>query len=226
MSITVTGPNTRHAGRINGTRQNGIPLENFSNNYAWNGIRLFNDPIYSIRNPAEIPIVPAMSGIPLLEGNNSNASINGIIISDSGESGIASTTMTVTSNPAGVGGTPVWNGNSITGIDLNGLTANNHFIQFEFSIVDRADNNVIYRIRLTRNAAGDFNFGNPMIVLQNSSSSVITSDTLGHHGANATAGLLRTPSFWIGLGYIAANGWDTSTVGSRGYPRLARLGGQ
>jgi len=46
------------------------------------------------------------------------------------------------------------------------------------------------------------------------------------NGINATSGTLRTPSFWTGLGYTTANGWDTSTVGSRGYPRLARLSGQ
>jgi len=134
--------------------------------------------------------------------------------------------MTVTSTPVGEGGTPVWNGNSITGIDLSGLTSNGHFLQFEFSILDKAGNNVIYRIRLTLNADEDFIFGTPIIVLQNPSSLVINSDASGFNGANATSGTLRTPSTWFNLDYTTANGWDLSTVGSRGYPRLAELSGQ
>ena len=51
-------------------------------------------------------------------------------------------------------------------------------------------------------------------------------DTTSGDGANATSGTLRTPTFWTLLGFTAINGWDLSTVGSRGHPVLAGLGGQ
>ncbi|MCL2804792.1 MAG: hypothetical protein FWD26_02520 [Treponema sp.] len=145
-------------------------------------------------------------------------SISGIFISDSGGSGIDRTTMTVTSNPAGVGGTPVWNGNSITGVDLSGLTANGHFLRFNFSLLDRAGNRSDYLIQLTRNAAGDFNFTGP--TLQNTSVRSVNSDAAGKHGADTSPSNLRNRDFWTGtLGFSSAN-WDFSQVGIRGYPRL------
>jgi len=113
LSITVTSPGTRYVGRIYGRREASRPPENFSNNYAWSEIRVFNNSVYSV---------------------------------------------------PGAGTTP-----TSDGVENAGASAN---------------------------------------------------------GANATSGTLRTPSFWTGLGYTTANGWDTSTIGSRGYPRLAGLGGQ
>lgn len=54
----------------------------------------------------------------------------------------------------------------------------------------------------------------------------IDSDDEGQHGEDATEGNFRTASWWTGLGFTTANGWNANDATGRRYPTLLGLGGQ
>jgi len=158
---------------------------------------------------------------PTLQSENRIRSIGGIFINDEGGSGLANVSMRAERNPAG-GNSPVWNGNSITRIDLSGLTANNHYWRFDFTLQDNAGNSSVYRIQATRNATDSFVLSGPTL---QGTPVIVRSAASSQHGEAVTGSTFFNSSFWTrttpnGLGFSPTN-WNFNFVVGRGYPQLA-----
>ncbi|MCL2806258.1 MAG: hypothetical protein FWD26_09995 [Treponema sp.] len=178
----------------------------------------------------------AVSSLSLLNTNIVPVSISGLIMKDANGLNPANTSMAVTYNGNGSAGNPIWNGNSINGFNLSSLTAVTHWLRFDFTLRDHIGNNAVYRIQVNPSIENPTSVSHfdTAITLQSSSSS-ITSNALGQHGADVNLGTTRLRSFWTGsapsgLGFSPTD-WDFTLVGIRGYPRLRDdrggvLGGQ
>ncbi|MCL2443845.1 MAG: hypothetical protein FWD13_10340, partial [Treponema sp.] len=176
------------------------------------------------RDPEEAPDFLTLSDFDVTVGStpviNRIHSIGGIFISDEGGSGLANASMSAERNPVG-GSSPIWNGNSITGIDLSGLTANNHYWRFDFTLQDNASNSSIYRIQVTRNAAGSFILSGPAL---QGTPVIVRSAASSQHGEAVTGSTFYNVNFWTrtipnGLGFKTDN-WNFNFLTRDGYPRL------
>jgi hypothetical protein len=220
--INVTGGDARNIGRIYGTYMYG---GNLLGSHAWSGLRLFSDPRYDPRDPAEIIYHPAMSGSLELQGSMDNASIS-VSISD-----VISNTSLYAQRPIG-SNVPVyqisWNGrDTINNIDLRNFNSTDQYLWFNITV-----NLAIYRIevRPTRDAAGDpltlADYSVTNLGLLNRKDFLLNPDIRDPHGTDASSGDLRTSAFWTGLGYTNANEWDTTGIEGRGFPLLTNVRGQ
>ncbi|MCL2444146.1 MAG: hypothetical protein FWD13_11890, partial [Treponema sp.] len=176
------------------------------------------------REPGEPPDVFTINDFDIVIGSapviNSVRSISGIFFSDEGGSGLANASMSAERNPVG-GSSPIWNGNSITGIDLSGLTANGHYWRFDFALQDNAGNSSVYRIQITRNTAGGFVLSGPAL---QGTPVIVRSTASSQHGEAVTGSTFYNSSFWTrtipnGLGFKTDN-WNFNFLTRDGYPRL------
>jgi hypothetical protein len=163
-----------------------------------------------------------LSGPSLIQTTITPCSIDGIFVSDSGGSGLAGTSMAVTRSPGGAGGTPLWNGNSITGIDLSGLTTTAHYLRFDFTLRDTAGNTAVYRVQVSPNKANpaalaDYTLTGPTL---QGTPTITRSGPADPHGEAASGSAFFNQGIWNILGFSAAE-WDFSRVVSVGHPRLA-----
>jgi hypothetical protein len=242
-SVTVKTSSARGVGRIYGSSSGEVTI---SNNYANDSMRVETSNIYNDNTPSIVvfdSIPPVMSGLPFIQGTMTNAAIGGVFISDNGGSGLADSSkqnaaMTVTKNPESAGGSPVWNGNSISGINLSDLTATTHYLYFDITLRDNAGNSAVYRISVSprRNldtspeseesfTLADFSISEPAL----QSESIVTYNASSLHGKAIAGSMFYNPSFWTNTLLFNSAGsfpagspvpWVFQRLGGDGFPRL------
>ena len=81
---------------------------------------------------------------------------------------------------------------------------------------------MVYRITVTRTSSGTFTVAGPTL---ESSNLKITVDLSGQHGGEHP--YMNGRAFWEGgVHFTTLNGWDYSTLGTKGHPILSGLDGQ
>jgi hypothetical protein len=177
-----------------------------------------------------------------LQGSSLDSASLFITINDIGypSSGIADTSMTITRNPAGAGGSPNYDRNAsphLTGIDLRGLTSTDHYLWFDFASSDNAGNTANFRVVVKPKIANPSVLGAFDVTYTTLGSTAIILPAAGDaHGANAPNAQLCDENFWKNtLGFnpssppagqeYAKTAWNFGPV-SQGWPVLANVGGQ
>ena len=145
---------------------------------------------------------------PILISDDIVYSISGISMGNS------NTTMYVTSNVVGFTGDDlVWDGSSITSIDLSRLAATNNYARFNFPL-DIASVNYTPYIQVTRASNGTYSVTGPFY----------ESTTSGLHnnqqGANTTLNDFQDHWFWRDTMRFNPDVWLFTTVTERDYPIL------
>jgi hypothetical protein len=227
-SATVKSPDTDSSvGRISGRFWTG---NGASGNRANESMRVENSSIYNDPNPPALvfdTIPPVMSGSPVLQRNIEQAVISGLHISDLGGSGLANSSMSnaamsVTRNPVSAGGSPVWDGSRISGIDLSDLSDTTHSLRFDITLHDNAGNSAVYCVEVRPNIANPTTLADFSVTLSSTpiSTSINHSTHDSQHGLSVSSSTFNNPGFWTDLGFTTTN-WNFARVGSEGFPRLA-----
>jgi hypothetical protein len=232
-SVTATGSGS-HSNRTR--RVYGYPnaaVTGISGNYAKDSMRVETSYNYSDSFPPAVifdTTAPVLSGNPVLSGSLSSAAFGPLYAGDSGGSGLAGVTCElVDAWPANAGGSPVWNGNSITGIDLSGLKDEwDHYLYFNITLKDIAGNTAVYYLMIYAEQTNpavfaDFYIEGPYLDY----TEIVRSGPSDPNGEAVAASAFYNQLFWTrspsanppGLGFGSA--WNLSRVASMGYPRLA-----
>ncbi|MCL2805529.1 MAG: hypothetical protein FWD26_06290, partial [Treponema sp.] len=226
LSVTATGGTSRSIGRFFGNYNNQSPV---ANNYAFNGMRLYNSAFYDDGRPNEIVVAPLeMTGNVTLSGTVESATItiNNFDVTRTAGTTLDSINVTasgVINRSFSLDGTE--DTRTISDINLSNLTnIGNQHILLNITLNDNAGNSKVYHIRIRTRVArtvSDTDF-----TVFEASPRPYSPQAIG-----VGFGTIRNRSFWQDtLGFSSSN-WDFTNVPIQGHPRLRSadggvLGGQ